>query len=692
MNSYENKNEYEILGASQNNSNMSNRYPMYPLAKDPQTSIQNTNYKDWLNMCTNNNLNPIEPLDLTWQNALVSVFGIAAAVAGLLAAPITGGTSIAAGAAIIANILPLTFPANDTSVPNQLMAATQELLGPLDEYVRNRANSELLSLSSQLNGFKGLFDYWLQNRSDPNVINTISQRFTTIHVNLSGAMQLFQQSGYEALLLPVYAQTARLHLLHLRDGITYADEWRLADPTNATNAGEYHYREFKQFAAQYADHCELVVNNQLNKIKNTPGKTWKDYNEYRRKMILSVFDIVAEFSTFDPILYRGPINREILTRKIYTDPVNFSPGPSIADDENRYTVPPSNVKQLVSSTLYTNVASAQNAGFIGNRNRYLKIGDGEPFDGPLIGNSVYEKVTAGIPKTESVYEVGVQGIQNDYPRSIGLRWGLATDFQYYLAGSQYNLGSLTRVSAPPLDNYPLNILNYSHRLSDIILPGNKGSSFAWTHVEVDPTKNYLSPNHINLISATKARTYSDIIKGPRFIGGDLVKTEFVTTSIPISYLFSPKSPDLSTSYRVRVRYGSNTQGSIYFKFGNITSQSQAIPHTNLNVANFKYEQFRTLEFFTNVVLTAESEMNIYINLTTSGYFVLDRLEFIPMTLLQSYNGNYNQNTSNVYHQGYTNNYNQDSSDMYNQNHTNNANLHSGCTCNQGGSGAKFSGC
>ncbi|WP_157404955.1 hypothetical protein [Bacillus mycoides] len=54
MNSYENKNEYEILDALQNNSNMSNRYPRYPLANNPQVPLQNTNYKDWLNMCQTN--------------------------------------------------------------------------------------------------------------------------------------------------------------------------------------------------------------------------------------------------------------------------------------------------------------------------------------------------------------------------------------------------------------------------------------------------------------------------------------------------------------------------------------------------------------------------------------------------------------------------------------------------------------
>ncbi|MCU5601455.1 insecticidal delta-endotoxin Cry8Ea1 family protein [Bacillus wiedmannii] len=632
MNSYQNKNEYELLDTSPNSSTMSTRYPSYPLAKNPQISMQNTNYKDWINMCTNNTLIPIEPLDLTWQNALVSVFGIASAVAGLLASPITGGTSIAAGAAIIANILPLTFPANAESVPNKLMDATQELLGPLEEYTRNRANSELLSLSSQLEAFKGLFDYWLANRQNPSATNSVSARFTAIHNNFIGAMALFKIPGYEALLLPVYAQAARLHLLHLRDGITYADEWQLADPTNATYAGDYHYSEFKKYSAQYADHCEVVVNNQLNKIKNTTGKTWKEYNEYRRKMILSVFDIVAEFSTFDPILYKGAINREILTRKIYTDPVNFTPGSSIANDENKYTIYPTPVKELVAITLYTNVASEQYAGFIGNKNRYLSLSGGEPLDGPLIGKSVYENVVAGVPTTESIYEVGVNGYPNDYPRNIGLRWGSLTGFQNYYAGGSTNLGSLTSVSVPPKNNAPINNTNFTHRLSDVILPGNSGSSFAWTHVEINPTGNYLSTNQINLISATKTSSYSNFnfIEGPRFTGGYLIRNAS-GTSCQSSYPLKLKPGGSSTSFRVRIRYGSNIAGKVYFRFNGKDSSPTSFPSTNFSAA-YKYDTFRVVELLSTLQNFTGGELIIIIELDSfNSFFVLERLELIPMT-------------------------------------------------------------
>lgn len=399
-----------------------------------------------------------------------------------------------------------------------------------------------------------------------------------------------------------------------------------------SSAGDYHYSEFQRYSAQYADHCELVVNNQLNKIQNTTGKTWKDYNEYRRKMILSVFDIVAEFSTFDPILYKGAINREILTRKIYTDPVNFTPGSSIANDENKYTVPPSRVNQLVASTLFTNVASAQYAGFIGNINRYLSLSRGEPFDGPLIGNQVYEKVLAGVPTNQSIYEVGVEGIQNDYPRNIGLRWGSLTAFQNFYAGGTTNLGSLTRVSVPPKNNDPINITNFTHQLSDIILPGNSGSSFAWTHVEVNPTGNYLSTNQINLIAGTKASESPQIKKGPRFIGGDLLTADWRTGNIiSPSYQLSPKFPGTRTSFRVRVRYGANSSGSMQFTFGATTSSQLAYTATGYSPTNTKYNQFRTIEFFTPLEITTEGKLILVLyNTNSAPTFVIDRLELIPM--------------------------------------------------------------
>ncbi|AFU17353.1 Cry40-like protein (plasmid) [Bacillus thuringiensis MC28] len=76
---------------------------------------------------------------------------------------------------------------------------------------------------------------------------------------------------------------------------------------------------------------------------------------------------------------------------------------------------------------------------------------------------------------------------------------------------------------------------------------------------------------------------------------------------------------------------------------------------------------------------------------TEGTFYIDSIELLCMQGYASnnnphtgnmYEQSYNQNTSDVYHQGYTNNYNQDSSSMYNQNYTNNDDQHSDCTCNQ----------
>ncbi|OUB93608.1 hypothetical protein BK784_22105 [Bacillus thuringiensis serovar medellin] len=50
MNYCQNQNEYEILDASPNATNMSNTNPSYPLANDSQAAMKKMNYKDWLNM------------------------------------------------------------------------------------------------------------------------------------------------------------------------------------------------------------------------------------------------------------------------------------------------------------------------------------------------------------------------------------------------------------------------------------------------------------------------------------------------------------------------------------------------------------------------------------------------------------------------------------------------------------------
>ncbi|MED3542052.1 insecticidal delta-endotoxin Cry8Ea1 family protein [Bacillus toyonensis] len=632
MNSYQNKNEYEILDTSPNNSTMSTLHPRYPLAKDPYKPMRNTNYKEWLAMCANNNQVPIDPLDNTWAGVMAALFASAAAIAGLMSA-VPVFSVVATGTALAAALTPILFPSNGPDVSTQLMSNTEALLKrELDTYVRARADSEFQALEAQREFFKSAFDYWKLYPTNSNAIATVAARFHTVNGAFVTAMRLFRTAGYEALLLPVYAQAARLHLLHLRDGVLFANEWGLAkDP------GDLHDQEFNKYAAEYADYCESTYNTELNRIKTAPGKTWLDYNQYRRIMTIAVLDIAAKFSILNPRLYRLPLQEEILTRKIYTDPVNFSPGPSIADDENRYTVPLSLVTQLVNSRLFTNVASAQNAGFIGNQNRYKNIGVGDPVDGPIIGQSVYEKVDAGIPTNEWVYEVGVNGIQNDYPRNIGLRKGSTTAFTDHLAGSQYNLGPLTRVSIPTKDNAPINNTNFTHRLSDIILPGNKGSSFAWTHVDVDPTGNYLSTTKINLIPATKASKIPlsfYLRKGPGFIGGDLVR---LGSGFECSYKFNFKSPGSSANFRIRIRYagagsGQGADGQVYFKLGNYTSPTTPWGHTGFDYGNVKYNQFRVLELFGTAENITDNDLKIIVWTGSSAQdFYLDRLELIPMT-------------------------------------------------------------
>nr|ACU57499.1 pesticidal crystal protein [Bacillus thuringiensis] len=636
MNSYQNKNEYEISDASRNNSNMSTRYPRYPLANNPQMPMRNTNYKEWLAMCADNKDNeqvPISPLDQEWRTVLPILFSAAASLTGLISLPTFG--AISAGAAIAAALTSILFPSQGPDVFNELMGATENLLKrEIETYVRGRAASELLALEDQRAYFKSAFDYWRLHPTDGNAIATVAARFHTVNGAFVTAMRLFRPAGYEALLLPVYAQAARLHLLHLRDGVLFANEWGLAKP----DPGDLHDQEFNAKAAEYADYCELTYNTELNRIKTTSGKTWFDYNQYRRLMTFAVLDVVAKFSILNPRIYSLALQGEILTRKIYTDPVNFSPGSSIADDENRYTVPPSHVRQLVNSRLFTNVASVQNAGFIGNQNRYKNIGVSDLVDGPIIGQSVFEKVDADIPTNVSVFEVGVNGIQNDYPRNIGLKKTPSNAFTNNYAGSTNNLGPFTTVSLPPKDDKPLDHTNFSHRLSDIILPGNKGSSFAWTHVDVDPTGNYLSTTKINLIPATKASKLPlsfQLRKGPGFIGGDLVR---LGNGVGISYKFNFQSSDSSANFRIRIRYagagsGASGGGQVYFKLGNYQSPDTSWGHTGFDSNNVKYNQFKVLELLGTAGNITANDLEIIVWTRDPGAsdFYLDRLELIPMT-------------------------------------------------------------
>ncbi|MED3069733.1 insecticidal delta-endotoxin Cry8Ea1 family protein [Bacillus thuringiensis] len=177
MNSYQNKNEYEILDASRNNSNMSNRYPRYPLANDPQASMQTTNYKDWLTMCKGT------PAPFASFSRLRNV----------------GGSIVGIGLGMIPGIgplleflLPFLWPedSEDNAIWKELMKEVSDLIQQeLTTDKINEATAALKGLREQLGIYNRALATWLNNSTRETLADQIRKMMNNLHLLFTGSIR-----------------------------------------------------------------------------------------------------------------------------------------------------------------------------------------------------------------------------------------------------------------------------------------------------------------------------------------------------------------------------------------------------------------------------------------------------------------------------------------------------------------------
>ncbi|WP_142393666.1 hypothetical protein [Bacillus thuringiensis] len=219
MNSYENKNEYEILNALQNNSNMSNRYPRYSLANNPQVPLQNTSYKDWLNECEGNT----QYSDSTHAAVIAGL-----SVAGTI---LTGFTPLAwPGILLIsfATLAPILWPSTDakrTWTEFMRHGANFQTIPPetLNKIIED-ANAYLIGFTRALDEYERLFNIWKNGRTSTNS-GAVQRQFERVHNDFIRDMSHLQLPSYKIILLSTYTHAANLHLNLLNQGVNFYDMW-----------------------------------------------------------------------------------------------------------------------------------------------------------------------------------------------------------------------------------------------------------------------------------------------------------------------------------------------------------------------------------------------------------------------------------------------------------------------------------
>lgn len=275
---------------------LSNISSNYPLANNPNISLQNMNYKEYLRMSEGygKNANSLEPVSVG-RDAVFSALSITRIFLGFAGLGTIGGI-----VGLFSEALKWLWPNKTTDTWAVFIQEVEELINQkVTEAIVNKALAELKGLGDLIEEYIILLEKWEQNAPDLIIEELLLDKFINLNDFFIHNMPSFGVLGYEVPLLTVYAQAANLHLTVLRDADLLGKQWGMD-----SKVIEYYYDLQKRKTAEYSDYC----------IK------WYNYNRFRREMTLMVLDIVALFPNHDARMYHMETTAE-LTRMIYTDPI-----------------------------------------------------------------------------------------------------------------------------------------------------------------------------------------------------------------------------------------------------------------------------------------------------------------------------------------------------------------------------------
>ncbi|MCU5409265.1 insecticidal delta-endotoxin Cry8Ea1 family protein [Bacillus cereus] len=678
MNSYENKNEYEILDTSQKNSNMSNRYSKYPLTNNPKVPLQNTNYKDWLNMCQT--ITPLcTPID-TDSKLVATAIKVIGAIFKSMPGP---GAAVGLVLKSFSTIIPILWPNDKTPIWKEFTKQGLQLFRPelgrdAIEIIGNDVQAEYNSLEIMMRDFENKFANWESNRTRANAI-AVTTAFSTVNTQIIRLKERFLIAPENRpAFLNLYAQTANIDLILYQRGSVYGDKW-VADINNRSTSpfsSKDYYQSLKGKIKDYTNYCAETYRNSLTILKNKPHIQWDIYNRYRREAILGALDLVALFPNYDICIYPTQTRTE-LTRKVYMPSFYLQAlqQRDIETVENQLTHPPSLFTWLNELNLYTirerfnpalQVASLSG---LQATSRYTQ-------NTTTISNPVQGPVREGTPTKISlanyfIYKLFMSQYRhpNDCLPISGINEMSFYRSDYYGAGGpapvHYSAGESPTNVIKTYMNGPQNALisndisinETSHILSDIKMNYSRtggvyplydfGYSFAWTHTSVDPD-NLIVPNRITQIPAVKAYSLTSparVIVGPGHTGGDLVAllnsgTQSGTMQIQCK---TGSFTGPSRQYGLRMRYAANSAFTVslsYTLLGQTRGTSFVTENTfsrsnNIIPTDLKYEEFKYKDYLQIITMTLPANTIITISMQQAtgllnNQLIIDRIEFYPM--------------------------------------------------------------
>ncbi|MDY7965621.1 insecticidal delta-endotoxin Cry8Ea1 family protein [Bacillus thuringiensis] len=654
MNSYENKNEYEILDASRNNSNSSNRYPRYPLANDSQMPMRNMNYRDWGNM-SDPNMQFVSDKSAysSPQAAVIARNAILTSINSVGTLLLSFGNTIAIQSFTFINrMIDLLWGAISPVDPwRELIILVEELVNRrINESVRSEALASLVGLRDIINIYQERLGAWKRNKSPGNLTALVTQanivdNFFTVN------MARFRRAPYELLLLPVYVQAANLHLMLLRDFDLFGAEWGWSPDLINSN-----YARLQTAIRGYKDHCVTFYNQGLNQFNRSTAEEWIRFNRFRREMTLTVLDLASLFPNYDSRIYPSQIKME-LTREVYSDPiVQDTSNPwwdptitSFATLENNLIRQPSMASWLHSIGVYTGTLDTTSGSALvwaghgltetlsNGATRWHGFGNHHSSLTPI---QTLNFANLNVYRVNSLAHADSQQAQRGYGVSSAIFHtsdrNNAPGFLTYQVPN--NLPYKRVVSElPGLDEQSPSPSNFTHRLNYISLFRAQRSSrggdinllmYGWTHSGMERI-NRLEPDGITQIDLVKGwgGLAGSVLRGPT--GGNLVHSSGGNFVLRIGV----QASQLPTSYRIRLRYactgGSSINASLShsgntYSFPLNCTNASGRPSNTLLESDFRY---------VDVPGVFSPSGNAEIFFSSFHHILLDKIEFIPISLL-----------------------------------------------------------
>ncbi|MEH7219915.1 insecticidal delta-endotoxin Cry8Ea1 family protein, partial [Bacillus toyonensis] len=685
MNQNYNNNEYEIK-----DTDTMGYQSRYPLANTPGAELQQMNYKEWMDRCTNG-----ESIDVfgdtagAVRNTLIIGTGVAWALLGLI--PVVGGPASAI-AGLFNVLLPYWWPeqAGPPGTPQaqytwkQLMAGAEDITNKkIQESAKSYATAQWQRVQTYQADFTQARCDWIQDRNNEIKKSRLQDAFDDFNDELQGSMPFFRVQGFEVQMLSMYAQAANMHLLLLRDVVQNGLSWGfLQSEVDRYYLNPQGNQGLLQLLGTYTNYCIDWYNKGLQEQYATGD--WNKFNNFRTTMTIAVLDTVSVWPTFDPRQYALPTKSQ-LTRMVYTPRVgdtarSYRPSQPINAQENSIVSIPrlfAWLREVEASTPRETPGSS-----------YSMIWYKQTFQNTLGGSQwSISKGTTSADDVRTMLTIPSPQFQDDVLKIKNRFYNYLGPFDDYTvdkwtfslthsADQNFEMNpyasDITRlyglpcrgqdsgicepcdeehpcINEPPNTTMPCEDKQlYSHRLSYIGAGENTYSKnnltyfgYGWTHVSAD-AHNLVDVKKITQIPAVKGSSISGdarVIKGSGSTGGDLIKLS-TGGSVTVKVTMPISVSKQTQWYQIRMRYANDETNLLRLVVKSDFeewSRVQQLPGTYLGeeliFQSFAYRNLvdgiATYEEKYILELTLENLGNPNdIDINTN--LLIDKIEFIPI--------------------------------------------------------------